>query len=264
MMGRLEEKVAVITGGARGIGYVTGKTFSREGASVVIVDRDKEAAQAAAKEITDEGGKAIAIAADLTAAEDREAIFSETVKAFGKVDILINNAGWGCKLPFLETDYVSFDRSVELNLKATYYMIQLACKQMIAQGSGGRIVSTASTAAFQGERNGSIYAATKAGIIAFTRAIALEVGEYGINVNAVAPGFTRTNNNGHIPDAIDENFLSITPTKRINVAQDIANGYLFLVSEEARQITAQVLPIDGGYSGTRAMQASQNASMQVK
>lgn len=263
-MGRLENKVAIITGGAMGIGYVTSKTFSREGASIVIVDRDKDAADSAVKEITEAGGKAIAVKADLTAAEDREAIFAETLKTFGKVDILINNAGWGCKLPFLETDFASFDRSVELNLKATYYMIQLACKQMIAQGTGGRIVSTSSTAAFQGEKNGSIYAATKAGIIAFTKAIALEMGEFGININAVAPGFTRTNNNSHIPEAIDENFISITPTRRINVAQDIANGYLFLVSEEARQITAQVLPIDGGYSGTRAMQASQNASMQVK
>lgn len=263
-MGRLQDKVAIITGGAKGIGYVTSKTFMREGAKIVIVDMDKEAAEKAAREIRKDGGQAVAVAADLTSQEDREMIFAETVREFGRVDILINNAGWGCKLPFLETDFASFDRSINLNMKATYYMIQLACKQMIAQGTGGRIVSTSSTAAFQGEKNGSIYAATKAGIIAFSRAIALEVGKYGINVNCVAPGFTRTNNNGHIPGTIDENFLTITPTGRINVAQDIANGYLFLVSDEARQITAQVLPIDGGYSGTRAMQASQDASMQVK
>ena len=263
-MGRLEEKVAVITGGAKGIGYVTSKTFSKEGAAIVIVDMDKEAAEKAAQEICKEGGRAVAVVADLTEQKDRENIFEKAVEEFGKVDILINNAGWGCKLPFLETDFASFDRSVNLNMKATYYMIQLACKQRIKHRSGGRIVSTSSTAAFQGERNGSIYAATKAGIIAFSRAIALEMGEYGININCVAPGFTRTNNNSHIPGSIDDNFLSITPTKRINVAQDIANGYLFLVSDEARQITAQVLPIDGGYSGTRAMQAHQDASMQVK
>ena len=143
-------------------------------------------------------------------------------------------------------------------------MTQLACKQMIKQGTGGKIVNTSSTAALQGERNGSIYAGSKSAIIAMSKAIALEVGEYGINVNVVCPGFTRTDNNGHIPSAIDDNFLGITPTKRINVAQDIVNGYLFLVSEEARQITAQVLPIDGGFSGTRAMQAAQNASMMVK
>lgn len=261
---RLQDRTAIVTGGANGIGYVTAKTFSREGASLVIVDRDEAKACAVVEEIRESGGKAVSVIADLTKEADREKIFEEAVKAFGKVDILINNAGWGCKLPFLETDYESFDRSVNLNMKATYYMIQLACKQMIKQGTGGRIVSTSSTAAFQGERNGSIYAATKAGIIAFSRAIALEMGEYGININCVAPGFTRTNNNSHIPSEIDENFLSITPTKRINVAQDIANGYLFLVSDEARQITAQVLPVDGGYSGTRAMQASQNASMQVK
>lgn len=263
-MGRLENKVAIVTGGAKGIGYVTCNTFSREGASVVIVDMDKEAAEKAAKEINDKGGKALAIAANLTVAEEREAIFEKTVAEFGKVDILINNAGWGCKTPFLEMTEEPFDRSINLNMKATYFMILLACKQMIKQGTGGKIVSTSSTAAFQGEKNSTIYAATKAGIIAFSRAIALEMGQYGININCVAPGFTRTNNNGHIPGTIDENFLQITPTKRINEAQDIANGYLFLVSDEARQITAQVLPVDGGYSGTRAMQASQDASMQVK
>lgn len=263
-MGRVENKIAIITGGAKGMGYVACQTFTREGASLVIVDWDGDAAEAAAKEINEAGGNAIAVKADLTKAEDREMIFEKAIEKFGRVDILINNAGWGCKLPFLETDFESFDRSVNLNMKATYYMIQLACKQMIKQGTGGKIVSTSSTAAFQGERNGSIYAATKAGIIAMSRAIALEVGEYGINVNVVAPGFTRTNNNSHIPGTIDENFLSITPTRRINQAQDIVNGYLFLCSDEANQITAQVLPIDGGYSGTRAMQVSQNASMQVK
>lgn len=263
-MGRLENKVAIVTGGAKGIGYVTCNTFSREGAAVVIVDMDKEAAEKAAKEINDNGGKALAIVANLTVAEEREGIFEKTVAEFGKVDILINNAGWGCKTPFLEMTEEPFDRSINLNMKATYFMINLACKQMIKQGTGGRIVSTASTAAFQGEKNGSIYAGTKAAIMAFSRAIALEMGPYGININCVAPGFTRTNNNGHIPSAIDENFLQITPTKRINEAQDIANGYLFLVSDEARQITAQVLPIDGGYSGTRAMQINQDTSMQVK
>lgn len=263
-MGRLQDKVAIITGGAKGIGYVTSNRFSTEGASVVIVDMDKDAADKAAKEINDAGGKAIAVVADLTKQEERVKIFKEAVDAFGKVDILINNAGWGCKTPFLEMDDEPFDRSINLNMKATYFMIKLACEQMIKQGTGGHIVSTSSTAAFQGERNATIYSATKAAIIAFSKAIALEVGEYGITVNCVAPGFTRTNNNSHIPDAIDKNFLSITPTKRINVADDIVNGYLFLASDEARQITAQVLPIDGGYSGTRAMQVSQDSTMQVK
>ena len=247
-MQRLKDKVAIITGGAGGMGHVAAKTFTEEGACVVLADRDADKLQAVVKEVSAGGAK----------------IFEEAVKAFGKVDILINNAGWGCKLPFLETDEASFDRSIELNVKATYYMTQLACKQMIKQGTGGKIVNTSSTAALQGERNGSIYAGSKSAIIAMSKAIALEVGEYGINVNVVCPGFTRTDNNGHIPSAIDDNFLGITPTKRINVAQDIVNGYLFLVSEEARQITAQVLPIDGGFSGTRAMQAAQNASMMVK
>lgn len=110
----------------------------------------------------------------------------------------------------------SFDRSINLNLKATYFMAQLAVKQMIDQGCGGRVINISSTAALQGERNSTIYSATKAGIISFTRALALEVGPYGITANCVLPGFTRTNNNGHVPPTIDESFLAITPTKRIS------------------------------------------------
>ena len=263
-MGRLEGKAAIIAGGSKGIGYAISTTFAREGASVAVVGSNAEAAEKTAQEIRDLGGKAIAVAADLTTDEGRAAVFDQTLAAFGKVDIIVNNAGWGCKTSFLETDAASFDRSVNLNLRATYFMSQLAAKQMIAQGSGGRIVNISSTAALQGERNSTIYAATKAGIIAFTKAMALEIGAYGITANCVLPGFTRTNNNGHVPASIDENFLGITPTKRITVAQDIANACLFLVSDEARQITAQILPVDGGFSGTRAMQAAQSADMQRK
>ena len=250
-MGRLTGRTTIIAGGSKGIGYAISTTFAREGAEVAVVGSNAEAAEKTAQEIREAGGKAIAVAADLTSEE-----------ALGKVDILINNAGWGCKSSFLETDMASFDRSINLNLKATYFMAQLAVKQMIDQGCGGRVINISSTAALQGERNSTIYSATKAGIISFTRALALEVGPYGITANCVLPGFTRTNNNGHVPPTIDESFLAITPTKRITVAQDIANACLFLVSEEAKQITAQVLPVDGGYSGTRAMQAAQNASMQ--
>ena len=263
-MGRLQDKVAIITGGAGGIGEATCFTFTREGASLAIVDIDPVKTEDLARRVNEAGGSAIGIVADLTTNEGRQSIFDQTLARFGKVDILINNAGWGCKLPFLETDEASFDRSINLNMKATYFMTQMACKQMIKQGTGGRIISTSSTASLQGERNGSIYAGTKAAITAFSKSIALEVGPYGITVNAVAPGFTRTNNNGHIPSAIDEMFRDITPTKTVNCSQDIANGYLFLCSDEASQITAQILVIDGGYSGTRPLQVTQDASMMVK
>lgn len=263
-MKQLAGKVAIVSGGTKGIGYAISTALAREGAAVAVVGTDTAAANATVAEIIAHGGKSIAAVEDLTSGEGRQRIFDQILSAFGHVDILINNAGWGCKTPFLETDPASFDRSIELNLKATYFMAQMAVAQMIQQGQGGRIVNISSTAAFQGERNSSIYSATKAGIIAFTRAIALEVGPYGINVNCVAPGFTRTNNNAHVPATIDENFLPITPTGRITVAQDIADACLFLVSPASSQITAQVLAVDGGYSGTRAMQAAQTADMQRK
>ena len=263
-MKRLEGKVAIISGGSKGIGYAISSTLAAEGACVAVVGKDAEAAEKTAAEIVSNGGKAIAVPADITTAEGREKVLKDTLAAFSKVDILVNNAGWGCKTSFLETTMESFDRSINLNLKGTYFMSQEVAAQMVAQGHGGRIVNISSTAGLQGERNSTIYSATKAGIMALTRAMAVELGEYGINVNSVAPGFTRTNNNGHVPASIDANFMTITPMKRITVAQDIANACLFFVSDEASQITAQVLSVDGGYSGTRIMQVTQNASMERK
>lgn len=263
-MGRLNGKTAVIAGGSKGIGYAVSTTFAREDAAVAVVGSSMEAAERTAQEILDFGGKAIAIAEDLTSEAGRAAVFEKILAAFGKVDIIVNNAGWGCKKPLIETDMESFERSINLNLKATYFMTQLAAKQMIAQGRGGRIINISSTGALQGERNSSIYAATKAGIMAFSKAAALELGGYGITVNCVLPGFTRTNNNGHVPQTIDETFKAITPTGRVTVAQDIADACLFLAGPGADQISAQCLAVDGGFSGTRAVQVAWNASMQRK
>lgn len=261
-MNRLAGKAAIIAGGSKGIGCAISTTFAREGAFAAVVGSNAAAAEKTAQEIRDLGGTAIAVAADLTSEDGRASVFERTLAAFGKVDIIVNNAGWGCKKPLIETDMDSFDRSINLNLKATYFMTQLAAKQMIRQGTGGRIINISSTGALQGERNSSIYAATKAGIIALSRAAALELGEHGITVNCVLPGFTRTNNNGHVPRIIDENFIGITPTRRVTVAQDIANACLFLAGGEAGQISAQILPVDGGYSGTRAMQTSMTSAME--
>lgn len=261
-MDRLKGKVAVIAGGSKGIGHAISTTFSMEGAYVVVVGSHADAAEKTAKEIVKKGGRAIPVAADLTSEKGRSYVLEQSLSSFGKVDIMVNNAGWGCKKPLIETDMESFDRSINLNLKATYFMTQLAARQMIQQGTGGRIINISSTGALQGERNSSIYAATKAGIIALSRAAALELGSHGITVNCVLPGFTRTNNNGHVPHVIDEAFTAITPTGRVTVAQDIANACLFLAGDEAGQISAQILPVDGGFSGTRAVQVAWDASMQ--
>lgn len=263
-MNRLEGQAALIAGGSKGIGYAISTTFAREGAAVAVVGSNQEAAQKTVQEILDCGGRAIAVAADLTSEEGRAHALAQTLEAFGKLDIIVNNAGWGCKKPLIETDVASFDRSIALNLKATYFMTQLAAKQMIQQGHGGRIINISSTGALQGERNSSIYAATKAGIMAFSRAAALELGCNGITVNCVLPGFTRTNNNGHVPHEIDESFIAITPTGRVTVAQDIANACLFLAGPEAAQISAQCLAVDGGYSGTRAVQVAWTSNMERK
>lgn len=259
-MGRLDQKVAIVSGGSKGMGYAISTTLAREGATVIIADL--QGADEAAREIVSKGGKSVGVTADLTTETGRADIFAKAVAACGKVDIVVNNAGWGCKKPLIETDMESYDRSIDLNMTATYFMTQLAAKQMIAQGTGGRIINISSTGALSGERNSSIYAATKAAIIAFSRAAALELGEHGINVNCVLPGFTRTGNNDHVPEAIDNAFIAITPTGRVTVAQDVANAVAFLASDEASQISAQCLAVDGGFSGTRAVHVAWDSTME--
>ena len=155
-MDRLNGKTAVIAGGSKGIGYAVSVTFAREGASVAVVGSSAEAAERTAGEITAAGGRAISIAADLTEEAGRALVWEKALSAFGQIDILVNNAGWGCKKPLIETDLESFDRSINLNLKASYFMTQLAARQMILQGQGGSIINISSTAALQGERNSSI------------------------------------------------------------------------------------------------------------
>lgn len=263
-MGRLDGTAVMVAGGSKGIGYAISSTFAREGAAVAVIGSSAAAAEKTVREILANGGKAIAVAVDLTSETGRADALAQTLTAFGRVDVIVNNAGWGCKKPLVETDAESFERSINLNLKATYFMTQLAARQMMEQKTGGRIINISSTGALQGERNSSIYAATKAGIIAFSKAAALELGAYGITVNCVLPGFTRTNNNDHVPHVIDEAFTAITPTGRVTVAQDVADACLFLAGREAGQISAQCIAVDGGYSGTRAVQVAWDSSMQRK
>ena len=260
----LAGQTAVITGGASGIGKSIVQRFLEAGANCLAADLNEEALAALKQELAEYGDKLDVVKVDVSSRDDVDGMVDRAVQTFGQMDIIVNNAGWGCKKPLVETDEVSFDRSIALNLKATYFMTQIAAKQMIQQGHGGRIINISSTGALQGERNSSIYAATKAGIMALSRAAALELGPSGITINCVLPGFTRTNNNCHVPHTIDESFIPITPTGRVTVAQDIANACLFFAGEEAAQITAQCLPVDGGFSGTRAVQVAWNASMERK
>ena len=260
----LEGKIALVTGASRGIGRQIALTLGREGASVIVNYNGSAAkAEEVVKEIEAAGGKAEAVQCNVSDFESCGRMMADVVSRYGRLDILVNNAGITRDNLLMKMSEEDFDAVISTNLKGVFNCIKHISRQMLKQ-KGGRIINISSTGALQGERNSSIYAATKAGIMALSRAAALELGPSGITINCVLPGFTRTNNNCHVPHTIDESFIPITPTGRVTVAQDIANACLFFAGEEAAQITAQCLPVDGGFSGTRAVQVAWNASMERK
>ncbi len=247
--GRLHDKVAVITGGARGIGAVTAATFVREGAHVVICDVLVEPGEAFAAELNAvRGGKepvAFFASVDVTDAASVEALFAEATARFGRVDILVNNAGITRDAQLKNLAESDFDLVVDINLKGVFLCAQAAARQMIAQGSGV-ILNAASVVGIDGNFGQTNYVATKSGVIGMTKVWARELGPKGIRVNALAPGFIETPMTAKMPEKIYSQMVERTPLRRAGHAQDIANAYLWLASDEAAFITGVTLRVDGG------------------
>ena len=244
-MGRLENKVAIVTGGAKGIGYVTCNTFSREGASVVIVDMDKEAAEKAAQEINDKGGKALAVAANLTVAEEREAIFAKAVEKFGKVDILINNAGiawFGLLTDMTDNDW---DKILATNLSSVFYCSRAAIPYMVSKKCG-KILNISSMWGTVGASCEVAYSATKSGIHGLTRALAKELAPSNIQVNAIACGVIDTEMNGRLNEEERQDLMDEIPSGRFADPEEVAELALKLTDTPA-YMTGQIIGIDGGF-----------------
>jgi 3-oxoacyl-[acyl-carrier protein] reductase len=242
---RLKDKVCIITGGGRGIGKETALTFAREGAKVVICDVDEGLGNQALQDIQAAGAEALFFKVDVTNREQIKAMVDGTVARFGRIDVLVNNAGVTADALLVKMTEEQWDKVIAVNLKGCFNCTQAVVPKMIEQGKGA-IVSISSVVGLYGNVGQTNYAATKFGVIGMTKTWAKELGRKGIRANAVAPGFTMTEMTQKVPEKILDMMKEKTPLGRLGQPKDIANAILFLASDEADYVNGAVLPVDGG------------------
>ncbi len=243
---RLQNKVAIITGGSRGIGFATARTFLKEGAKVVIAASRPETAQKAVEKLQAEYPQAelMGISPNLASMEDVRQAFAQVVERFGVIDILVNNAGVSESTPFTAYPEETFQKVMDLNVKGLYNATRGVVDGMIARGKGV-ILNTSSMVSFHGQSAGVAYPASKFAVNGMTASLARELGPKGIRVNAVAPGITETDMMKAVPKEVIEPMIAQIPLRRLGQPEDIANAFVFLASEEASYITGVVLRVDG-------------------
>jgi len=242
---RLKDKVALVTGGARGIGQAIAMTFAKEGADIVVADVNLEVAQKTASEIESLGRKALALEMDVTDYQKVEEGVNKILDKFGKVDILVNNAGITKDNLLLRMSQAEWDAVISVNLKGTFNCIQKVSRFMLNQKSGN-IINIASVIGLMGNIGQSNYAASKGGIIALTKSTAKEFATRNIRANAIAPGFIETEMTAQLSAEVVENYAKAIPLQRMGKPVDVANACIFLASDEAAYITGQTLQVDGG------------------
>jgi NAD(P)-dependent dehydrogenase (short-subunit alcohol dehydrogenase family) len=251
--GRLQGKVALISGGATGMGGAASRLFAAEGAKVAIVDRNVNAAQATADQIRAAGGEAVAIAADVSKAAEVEAAVAKAQSVYGPVTVLFNHAGTIVIKPFLETTEEEWDWLHDVNVKSMYLMTRAVLPQMIAAG-GGSIVCTSSISALNATPNEVLYCTTKGACHMFARAIAVEYRDRNIRCNAVCPGFIRTpHGNRELKElaalGVDVSEAAIAAQQgRMGEAEDVARAALYLASDDAAFVTGAHLFVDNGFT----------------
>jgi 3-oxoacyl-[acyl-carrier protein] reductase len=242
---RLSNKVALVTGAGQGIGRITALTFAREGARVAVADINLTAAQAVAEEIAVADGQTVAVHLNVANAESVSAALNYVQQWGGRLDVLVNNAGITRDARMQKMTEEQWDAVIDVNLKGVWLCAKAAAPLMLAQG-GGVILNAASIVGLHGNFGQSNYVASKSGVIGMTKTWARELGPGGVRVNAVAPGFIQTDMIATVPERVIEGITERTPLRRLGTAQDIANAYLFLASDEASFITGTVLSVDGG------------------
>jgi NAD(P)-dependent dehydrogenase (short-subunit alcohol dehydrogenase family) len=256
MAGELEGKAAIITGGASGIGLASVELFVAEGARVVIADLDREAGEALASKL---GNAAQFFAVDVSKRAEVEALVAFATDQFGRLDVMFNNAGIACApFPdFLDDTLEDFDRVVAVNLLGPMLGTQIAARAMARQGSGGSIINTASIAGILAGQAMISYRVTKAGLVHFSKSVAIELARHAIRVNSIAPGHIQTamssfeqgsmsDNVAALAKEIDAIYLSNQPLKRRGTPCDVANAALFLASDRSQFMTGAVMPVEGG------------------
>jgi 3-oxoacyl-[acyl-carrier protein] reductase len=242
---RLQGKVAIITGAARGIGLATALRFAEESAQVILCDIDKRAGRSAESAVKEISPSSRFERLDVTDRGSVESLARQLHDECKHLDILINNAGVTADAQFLKMTEDQWDRVIDVNLKGVFHCTQAVAAIMVDQG-GGKIVNAASMAGLYGNFGQTNYAATKAGVIGMTRVWARELGRKGICVNAVAPGFINTEMTQKVPEKIRTMVVEKTPLGRMGSPQDVASAYLFLASNESDFINGAVISVDGG------------------
>ena len=243
---RLKDKVAIITGGSRGIGYATADAFLREGATVILAASSKASADKAVASLKEKypNSTVAGISPDLSSLEEVRNVFKLVTGRYGCVDILVNNAGVSESTPFMEYTEDTFDKVMDLNVKGVFNATRAAAECMVARGKGV-ILSTSSMVSISGQPSGFAYPASKFAVNGLTVSLARELGPKGIRVNAVAPGITETDMMKAVPREVIEPMVQRIPLRRLGQPEDIANAFVFLASDEASYITGVVLSVDG-------------------
>ena len=243
---KLKNKVAIVTGGSRGIGFATVKKFLQEGATVVLCASRQETADKAIAKLkeADPACNVEGIWPNLNDLEEVRAAFRNVAEKYGRIDILVNNAGVSDSTPFEEYTEETFEKVMNLNVKGIFTCTKAASEQMIKQGSGV-ILSTSSMVSLYGQPSGMAYPTSKFAVNGLTLSLARELGPKGIRVNAVAPGITETDMMRAVPKETIEAMQKQVPLRRLGKPEDIANAFAFLASDEASYITGVVLSVDG-------------------
>ncbi len=243
---RLKDKVAIVTGGSRGIGLATVEAFLREGAKVLLAASSQENADKAAAKLKEKYPEAevAGICPDLGSLESVKETFAKVYETYGAIDILVNNAGLSARTPFTEYTEEEFDKVMDLNIKGVFNASRAASEYMVKQGKGV-ILSTSSMVSIYGQPSGIAYPTSKFAVNGFTVSLARELGPKGIRVNAVAPGITETDMMKAVPKEVIDPMIAQIPLRRLGQPEDIANAFVFLASEEASYITGVVLSVDG-------------------
>lgn len=243
---RLEDKVAVVTGASRGIGRAIAERLAREGAKVVVNHRaSAEQAEDVVSSIREQGGEAVAIQADVSDFRQAHDLIQSATKQYGRVDVLVNNAGTTRDTLLMMMKEAAWDLVIDTNLKSVFNCCKAVTRGMVRQ-RGGRIINITSVAGLAGNAGQTNYAASKAGIIGFTKSLAKELGSRSITVNAVAPGFVPTTLTNDLPEDLKQAVIDLTPLRRFGEPEEIAAAVAFFASDEAGFITGQVLSVDGG------------------
>jgi 3-oxoacyl-[acyl-carrier protein] reductase len=242
---RLSDKVAIVTGSAQGIGLATALRLASEGARVVVSDLGGARVQAAVAQVRAAGGQAMGCVVDVTDRAAIDAMVAEVKAAWGRIDILINNAGITKDARLAKMTSAQFDSVIAVNLKGVFECTQAVAELMVTQGSGS-IVNASSVVGLYGNFGQTNYAATKAGVIGFTKTWARELGPKGVRVNAVCPGFIRTPILDTVPDAVKQKMIDKVPLGRLGNPEEIASVYAFLASDDASYLNGAVIEVSGG------------------